>query len=76
MNVNVKAAKTIRRFCSNIRQFLAENTLKFAENEPKKKSAKVLQKLTYYQSINYRGFCRFADLQTFSQKDYRELYPF
>lgn len=34
MNVNVKAVKTIQRFCSNVRQFLAENALKFAENEP------------------------------------------
>ena len=76
MNVNAKAVKTIRRFCSNIRQFLAEITLKFAENEPEKKSAKILQKLTNYQSVNYKGFCRFADFQTFSQKDYRKLYPF
>lgn len=76
MNVNAKTTKTIRRFCLNIRQFLAEITLKFAENEPKKKSAKILQKLTHYQSINYKGFCRFADFQTFSQKDYRKLYHF
>ncbi len=76
MNVNAKDAKTIRRFCLNIRQFLAEITLKFAENEPEKKSAKVLQRLTDYQSINYKGFCKFADFQTFSQKDYRKLYHF